>query len=51
MSGQYRGLQAQIKELNELTFYVTYVTHYFYLVGDCSAKVCLEAINFLSIHQ
>ncbi|KAL4147812.1 hypothetical protein QTP88_002160 [Uroleucon formosanum] len=51
MSGRYRGLQAQIKELNDLAFYVPCVAHSLNLVGDCSAKECLEAINFFSILQ
>jgi hypothetical protein len=51
MSGKYRGLQAQIKDLNDLAFYVPCVAHSLNLVGDCSAKECLEAINFFSILQ
>jgi len=51
MSGRYRGLQAQIKEQNDLTFYISCATHSLNEVGDSSAKECLEAINFLSILQ
>ncbi|XP_015377175.1 PREDICTED: zinc finger MYM-type protein 1-like [Diuraphis noxia] len=51
MSGKYRGLQAQIKDLNDLAFYVPCVAHSLNLVGDYSAKECLEAINFFSILQ
>ncbi|XP_050066946.1 zinc finger MYM-type protein 1-like [Aphis gossypii] len=51
MSGRYHGLQAQIKDLNDLAFYVPCVAHSLNLVGDCSAKECLEAINYFSILQ
>jgi len=44
-------IQTQIKELNDLAFYVPCVAHSLNLVGDCSAKECLEAINFFSILQ
>jgi len=51
ISGRYRELQAQIKELNDLVFYVPCVAHSLNLVGDCSAKECLVAINFFQFFK
>ena len=41
-------MQARIKDLNDLAFYVPRVDHSLNLVEDCSAKSCLEAIIFFN---
>jgi len=41
----------KLKKGIDLAFYVPCIAHSLNLVGDCSAKECLEAINFFSILQ
>lgn len=51
MSGKYKGLQAQIKQLNNLAVYVPCAGHSLNLVGACSVDSCLEAVKFFSVTQ
>lgn len=51
MSGKYKGLQAQIKHLNELAVYVPCAGHSLNLVGACSVDSCLEAVKFFTVIQ
>ncbi|XP_057660721.1 uncharacterized protein LOC130896558 [Diorhabda carinulata] len=48
MSRKYQGLQAHIKELNALAFYVPCIGHSLNLVGECSVEECIQAIIFLA---
>ena len=51
MSGKYSGLQACIREKNDLAYYVPCVGHSLNLVGECSVDECLSATNFFGILQ
>ncbi|XP_013794338.1 uncharacterized protein LOC106478345 [Limulus polyphemus] len=46
MADAYSGLQARIKELNELAHFVPCAAHSLNLVGASSADSCLDAITF-----
>lgn len=51
MSGKYKGLQACIREVNDLAFYVPCTGHSLNLVGECSVEECTTAINFFGVLQ
>lgn len=51
MSGQYEGLQAHIKVLNKLAYYVPCIGHSLNLVGECTVQECIEAITFFGVLQ
>jgi len=51
MSGKYSGLQAWIKEQNNLAFYVPCIGHSLNLVGESSVNECLHSVNFFGLLQ
>lgn len=51
MSGKYKGLQALVKECNELADYVPCAAHSLNLVGVEAVSVVPEMINFFGIVQ
>ncbi|KAL4085416.1 hypothetical protein QTP88_027275 [Uroleucon formosanum] len=51
MSGVYNGLQAKIKQLNSLAYYVPCSAHSLNLVGECAAVCCKEGSNFFLFLQ
>ncbi|XP_013782579.1 zinc finger MYM-type protein 1-like [Limulus polyphemus] len=51
MAGAYSGLQARIKELNELVHFVPCTAHSLNLVGVSSVDSCLDAITFFNFLQ
>lgn len=51
MSGKYSGLQARIKEVNPLAYYVPCVGHSLNLVGECSVDECIDSVNFFRLVQ
>jgi len=51
MSGQYSGVQARIKEINPLVYYVPCNAHSLNLVGISSAESCSQASMFFGFIQ
>ncbi|XP_050053669.1 uncharacterized protein LOC126549154 [Aphis gossypii] len=51
MSGQYSGVQARIKEINPLIYYVPCSAHSLNLVGISSAESCSQASMFFGFIQ
>ena len=51
MAGTYKGVQARIKEMNELAEFVPCLAHSLNLVGVHSASSCPEAVNLFGIVQ
>jgi len=51
MSGKYHGLQAYIRNKNELAYYVPCIGHSLNFIDECSVDACLDAINFFSFLQ
>ncbi|XP_060845353.1 zinc finger MYM-type protein 1-like [Rhopalosiphum padi] len=51
MSGQYSGVQARIKEINPLVYYVPCSAHSLNLVGISSAESCSQASMFFGFIQ
>lgn len=51
MAGIYTGLQARIKSLNPLAYFVPCAAHSANLVGACAADCCLGAVNFFGFVQ
>ncbi|KAK4881740.1 hypothetical protein RN001_005059 [Aquatica leii] len=46
MSGQYSGLQARIKSINPLAYYIPCAAHSLNLVGTSAAGFCMESVTF-----
>lgn len=51
MSGSYKGLQARIRELNPLAFYISCVAHSLNLVGTYSAEASSQSVKFFCLLQ
>lgn len=51
MSGIYTGLQAKIKALNELAYFVPCAAHSLNLVGACAAESCTAAVSYFGFVQ
>lgn len=51
MSGIYSGVQAQMRQVNELATWVPCAAHSLNLVGASAAECCLQAVNFFGILQ
>lgn len=51
MSGTYSGLQARLKEVNPLIFYVPCSAHSLNLVGSSAAECCKLAKDFFALLQ
>ncbi|XP_060877870.1 zinc finger MYM-type protein 1-like [Metopolophium dirhodum] len=51
MSGCYNGLQARIKNINPLTFYIPCAAHSLNLVGSHAVECCNEAATFFGLMQ
>ncbi|KAB0804608.1 hypothetical protein PPYR_01578 [Photinus pyralis] len=51
MSGKYRGLQAEIRNRNNLAFYVPCAAHSLNLVGQCSVEASTEASRYFMFLQ
>ena len=51
MSGIYTGLQARIKAMNPLTYYVPCAGHSLNLVGTSAANSCLRSASFFIFLQ
>ena len=51
MTGKYAGLQARIKRLNTLAYYIPCAAHSLNLVDVASVNCCLEAVNFFELLQ
>ncbi|XP_041432322.1 zinc finger MYM-type protein 1-like [Xenopus laevis] len=49
MSGRYNGLQARIRAINQLAYYVPCSAHSLNLVGTCAAESCLKAATFFNL--
>lgn len=46
MSGQFKGLQAHVKNKNKLAVFIPCIAHSLNLVKVISVSCCTEAINF-----
>ncbi|KAL4098683.1 hypothetical protein QTP88_023234 [Uroleucon formosanum] len=51
MSGCYNGLQARIKNINPLAFYIPCAAHSLNLVGSHAVECCNEAAKFFGVMQ
>lgn len=51
MSGCYNGLQARIKNINPLAFYIPCAAHSLNLVGSHAVECCNEAATFFGLMQ
>lgn len=51
MSGCYNGLQARIKNINPLAFYIPCAVHSLNLVGSHAVEYCNEAATFFGLIQ
>lgn len=51
MSGIYTGLQARVKEINPVAYFVPCAAHSLNLVGVCSVDSCLAAVSYFGIMQ
>ena len=51
MSGKYCGMQALIKEQNDLCIYVPCCAHSLNLVGKAAANTCSAAVKFFDFVQ
>ena len=51
MSGKYNGMQARIRQLNELAEYIPCAAHSLNLVGQFAAGCCQEAVIFFDFVQ
>ena len=51
MSGIYTGLQARIRSINPLAYFVPCATHSLNLVGACAAGSCVAAVSYFGFLQ
>lgn len=51
MSGQYTGVQARIKNINQKAKYIPCSGHLLNLIGTCAAENCFNATNFFDLLQ
>ena len=46
LSGKYTGVQASLKALNPLIYYIPCSAHSLNLIGLCAAESCINAVSF-----
>ena len=51
MSGRYTGMQARLKSVNPLAFYIPCMAHSLNLVGVCAVDCCVHAVGFFGFVQ
>ncbi|KAF0759466.1 zinc finger MYM-type protein 1-like [Aphis craccivora] len=51
MSGSYKGLQARIRELNPLAFYIPCATHSLNLVGTHSVEASSQSVKIIEFNK
>lgn len=51
MSGRYAGMQALLRKVNPLAFYIPCMTHSLNLVGVSAVDCCIDAVSFFGFVQ
>jgi len=51
MSGRYAGMQAHLRKVNPLAFYIPCMAHSLNLVGVCAVDCCKDAVSFFGFVQ
>ena len=51
MSGRYAGMQALLRNVNPLAFYIPCMTHSLNLVGVSAVDCCVDAVSFFGFVQ
>jgi hypothetical protein len=51
MSGRYAGMQALLRKVNPLAFYIPCMTHSLNLVGVSAVDCCVDAVSFFGFVQ
>jgi len=51
MSGRYTGMQAILRSVNPLAFYIPCMTHSLNLVGESAVDCCVDAVSFFGFVQ
>ena len=51
LSGKYSGVQARLKALNHLIYYIPCFAYLFNLIGPCASKSCINAVSFFGFPQ